>query len=95
MQIGEGLRTVARLFPLPREKRPILAEQDRKTRFASRLKQLIPVAVETKNVQGAVALARLIMRLEGWLDPKDDPPEPQQPSPDMSRLLESLESPPK
>jgi hypothetical protein len=70
-----------------------LADQHRRIRFAQRLKQLIPVAVEQKNISGAISLARLIMVLEGWLpsNSRDAQPDPQSPAPDMSKLIEQLE----
>lgn len=65
-----------------------MADQDRRRRFAARLKRLLDVAVEQKNVSGGVSLARLVMDLEGWrITPsKEDPPQPT-PTPDMSNLL--------
>lgn len=67
-----------------------MADIDRRVRFAGKCKQLLDVAIETRNVSAGVALARLIMRLNGWLDKSEELPETPQPAPDMTALLEHV-----
>ena len=69
-----------------------MAEQDRKTRFAGRLKRLLDVAVEQKNVSGGASIARLVCQLEGWLPtPSKDEPAETIPAADMQALLTHIE----
>jgi hypothetical protein len=86
------LRALSKSVPRPDEGKT-LADIDRRRRFAGRLKKLIDVAIEQKNVSGGASLARQVMILEGWISPnsKDDlQQEPGQPT-DVSSLLAHLQ----
>jgi hypothetical protein len=71
-----------------------MAERHQKIRHAARVRKLLDVAIEMKNVQAGIALSRQIMQLYGWLPtPTKAEDEPEAPAPaatDMSHLLASI-----